>query len=158
MKETKKRGTRAKVVPLKTTAQLRSDLVLLREENDALREANLNLVAEARSQAENFTMERDEERMRLNEERIRVSALLQDIHNIIKSEPELPGRMPVWTRVMATLFPASFNRKTVRATKARILARIVARMKEDIYQQHHETSEPKERRGHVVATTRILRG
>jgi hypothetical protein len=132
MGTTKKRT--AKVIPLKTTAQLRADNILMKEELDAAREQVGQQQATMDRMAAAYGRQKDD-----------IARILVDVRNALQEEP-VQGRLPFRTRLMTMGFPKFMLRQAARGSRSAAWAKILVRLNEYNFQRHHEAV-------HTTATT-----
>jgi hypothetical protein len=129
---------RAKVIPLKTTAQLHADNILMAEELNASREQVGRQQTAMDRMAVQYTLQKTE-----------FARLLVDFRNIVAADDTATGRLPIRTRLMTMLFPKFMLRQAARGARGRAWARIVCRLNEYTFQREHDVQPAI----HTTATT-----
>jgi hypothetical protein len=125
---------RAKVIPLKSTTQLRADSILMKEELDAAREQVGRQQTTMDRMAAAYGRQKDD-----------FTRLLVDVRNALQEEP-VQGRLPIRTRFMTACFPKFMLRQAARASRSAAWTKILVRLNEYNFQRHHEAV-------HTTATT-----
>jgi hypothetical protein len=136
------RKPKGKVIPLKTVAQLKIDLDLLREE---LRVARENVTA--------LNATNDAMAAHYNQEKLNLALLFTDIRNLVQRDPEPQGPCGFRTRVLTMVFPKFMLKQCARATQAMMWAKIVARLNDYNFAKYHEQHPRKT----TATTTKIER-